>query len=579
MKLTTKMMKNNVILTICCCIFAVNVFAENDSVISRNVSVEREFQPVIKSAGKINVKPEVYEPTYILQDAQYSDYSNPLTTDFNMTTLGYSETNFTRPRPMNGFLRGGFGHIMTQADFHYKMQEKRNTAFDIDVNHLGQWGLKTLVDSRFGFGFAKNFQVLQLYFGAEGSNKYYTRYGKYYTGDNSKAYDVRFKDLNAPDDKQSLWKASAKLGIASLNDKETKYMIEAGYAAFIVPNMAVEHQVNTKGMFDWATDAHHVGLNFRMQNNIYHIEDNICATMDTAVYKQGMEKDFIHIAPYYAYHGKRVRLHAGINLDIMLGKGDTILPSPDVRFEADLTKDWLTLFAEATGYRSSGSLEGYLNQNRYLDIIPGITSMHTSPYCPINAVVGFHIRPHKDLLIDIHAGYNLTKNDAVWRAGNVGKGYFDWGYCDTKHWTIGGKLNYHYQDIVNVSLSGDYYVWTIGDIDFYDMLKTNSTVYDRPKWDLRLRVDGRIDAKWTIYSDNYFAGKRLALVQTEGVFKDEELRPTIDLNLGVQYNINKWLACYLQLNNYLGFGKLKYEAFYGYESQGINFLAGVSWAF
>ena len=82
-----------------------------------------------------------------------------------------------------------------------------------------------------------------------------------------------------------------------------------------------------------------------------------------------------------------------------------------------------------------------------------------------------------------------------------------------------------------------------------------------------------------LYSDNYFAGKRMAMVQRDDVMEDRELRPMIDMNLGVQYSINKWLACYMQLNNYLGFGKLKYDIFYGYESQGINFLAGVTWSF
>jgi hypothetical protein len=97
-------------------------------------------------------------------------------------------------------------------------------------------------------------------------------------------------------------------------------------------------------------------------------------------------------------------------------------------------------------------------------------------------------------------------------------------------------------------------------------------VYDRPNWDIKARLDVHIDSKWSIYSDNYFAGNRLAHT-TQG---DQSIAPIISLNIGGQYAVNRWLVAYLQLNDYL---HRRSEYFYGYHSQGIHFLAGVKFKF
>ena len=118
-------------------------------------------------------------------------------------------------------------------------------------------------------------------------------------------------------------------------------------------------------------------------------------------------------------------------------------------------------------------------------------------------------------------------------------------------------------------------------------------VYDRANWDLCLRIDGRIDKHWSLYSENRFEGSRTALVSDGTTYT---LRPIIDLNAGVEYNM--WvgkkasapsanssvlrpepkpnLTLFLQLNNWL---HRKNEYLYGYRSQGINFLVGATFRF
>ena len=172
----------------------------------------------------------------------------------------------------------------------------------------------------------------------------------------------------------------------------------------------------------------------------------------------------------------------------------------------------------------------------------------------------------------------------------VQSGDFTYFHTNYQRGKIGGQINYHKQDIVRINLYGDYYIWS-GD----------TTVYDRPSWELGLRIDGRIDQHWSIYSENKFVGDRLASVynQATNTYTDHILRPVIDLNLGVEYNM--WvgklrdagkpgyrdsgvlkpepkpnLTLFFQLNNWL---HRKNELYYGYRSQGINFLAGLTFRF
>ena len=159
-------------------------------------------------------------------------------------------------------------------------------------------------------------------------------------------------------------------------------------------------------------------------------------------------------------------------------------------------------------------------------------------------------------------------------------------YADYQRGKVGGQLNYHLQDVLRINLSGDYYFWS-----------SATKVYDRPYWEVALRIDGRIDKNWSLYSDNHFAGDRLALSYDGTNYTEHYLRPVVDLNLGLQYDM--WvgkastmhgrsdsgvlrpepkpnLTLFFQLNNWLHH---KNEYYYGYRSQGINFLLGATYRF
>ena len=583
------------------------LFAQQDSALHRSVTVERDFQPVIQAAGKIATKPAVVETKIESSQVHYSDFTAEVTPQATFNPLLSQPTRFEPGRKYNGYIRGALGHPNTLLDFGYHLDDTKNSILDVYAHHRAEWGLAALSKTNVGLNFTHTYSKCDLYFGLSGGNIFYHKYGHFY--DYSQTFGMWAKNDEAypkpytigDKDKTSLWTAEVYLGVKANAKQDVQYQVQTGYMLFAKAGAVSEHQLRTKGSFDWHSAEHHVGAQLYVQNNFLQLNDAL--GIPNSLYQKSRHN--FRIEPYYAYEGTRLRVHVGVNFDLNIGKGHQILsktenvsfaPSPHINLEAQIAKQWLTIYADIEGSLGFGSLQSYMEENRYSMIHAGIIRP-CAPYTPVDAELGFHIRPHRDVLIEIHGGYAYMMYEDFWIATANSTTVFeplnkplmagDFIHDHAENYQrgkIGGQLNYHYQDLVRVNLHGDYYIW-----------KGDTTVYDRPNWELGLRIDGRINKNWSLYSDNHFAGKRLALA-TDG---EHWLAPTIDLNLGLQYDM--WvgkvknestkgktnnnalrpepqpnLTLFFQLNNWL---HRKNEIYYGYRSQGINFLLGATYRF
>jgi len=582
-------------------LFSAMVFAQQDSALNRSVTVERDFQPVIQAAGKVSTKPSVVTTTIEPAQVEYSDYTAEVAPEASISPMLSQPTRFEAARPFNGYVRGAIGHPNTLFDFGYHKDDKKNSILDVYAHHRAEWGLAALSKTKVGMNFTHTFPTCDLYFGVNGGNIYYHKYGHFY--DYSQTFGMWEKNKTAYSNRQpftgthttSLWTAEVFIGVKANARQDVQYRAQTGYMLFSKPGAVNEHQLRTSAEFDWHSDAHHVGAKVYMQNNFLQL-GSLGEVIPDSLYSSSRHN--FRIEPYYAYEGRRIRVHVGVNLDLNIGKGHhhltnnenlSFAPSPHINLEAQIAKQWLTIYADVTGYQGLGTLQSYMEENRYSLIHAGI--IHPcAAYVPVDAELGFHIRPHRDVLIELHGGYAylmdedylIATADTITPLAPLGIkrpiGDFIHRHTNYQRGKIGGQLNYHYRDIVRINLNGDYFFWS-GD----------TTVYDRPNWKLGLRIDGRIDKHWSVYSDNHFAGSRIALA-TDG---EHVLRPIVDLDLGVQYQM--WvgskgesskhilrpepqpnLILFAQINNWL---HRKNEIYYGYRSQGINFLIGATFRF
>ena len=599
-----------------------SLFAQSDSALNRSVTVERDFQPIIQAAGKVSTKPAVVETNIEPTPIEYSHYTASVQPTATFNPLLSQPTRFEPTAPYKGYVRGAVGHPNTLFGFGYHLDDGKNSILDVHAGHHAEWGTATLSKSKLGLNFKHTFSTCDLYFGVEGGNIYYNKYGHWYDyatfyttnrdfggwEKNEVAYAKKVPAIDR--DLTSLWTAEAFVGVRSNPKQDIQYKVQTGYMLFSKPGAVSEHQIRTHGSVDWSSEAHHVGANIYVQNNFRQLRNALAEAIPDSLCHN------IHnfrIEPYYVYEGKRVRVHVGVNLDLNLGRGQNELsgvenlsfaPSPHINLEAQIAKQWLTIYADIEGSHGFGTLQDYMEENRYRLIHQGIIEPHAASYTPVDAELGFHIRPYRDLLFEIHGGYAYMIHQDVWVANAdsasiaiggvnkkmVGAGDFTYFHTNYQRGKVGGQINYHLRDILRINVNGDYYFWS-GD----------TTVYDRPNWELAVRIDGRIDKHWSVYSDNKFVGGRKALVYNGATdtYTEHMLRPILDCNLGVEYNM--WvgskgerlkvkgekdqilrpepkpnLTLFLQLNNWLHH---KNELFYGYRSQGINFLLGATYRF
>jgi hypothetical protein len=360
-----------------------------------------------------------------------------------------------------------------------------------------------------------------------------------------------------------------------------QYRIQTGYTAFIPSHWAVEHHAKSHVDLWWSNTTHSAGVKAYIQNTFYTPTDTLLATSP---------RHAIRVEPFYEYANKHIRLHVGVNLNMNIGTGELLstvenlsfAPSPNVKFEWNMMDNIFHVYANATGHYGLGSLEEYLGYNRYLNMRQGFAWQTPRDYTPVDAQVGFKIRPAKTLLIDVYGGYayihSACNMQAVMQEDAID--YLLW-QSTYQRWKVGASLHYHFRDIVEVNMGGNYYFYQQDHIPSMDPTEPyfqenrvkGTNIFDRPNWDAYARIEAHIDSKWSIYSENYLVGSRRAYVAP---YRSATLRPIISLNLGGQYAINRWLLVYLQLNDYLN---RKDEIFYGYKSQGIHFLAGVKWKF
>ena len=141
--------------------------AQQDSVLNRSVTVERDFQPVIQAAGKVATKPAVVETTIEPAPIEYSEYTADVTPSSSLHPLLSQPTRFAAGDEYHGYIRAALGHPNTLFDFGYTLDDGKKSILDVYAHHHAEWGLAALSKTKLGLDFTHKFSTCDLYFGLD----------------------------------------------------------------------------------------------------------------------------------------------------------------------------------------------------------------------------------------------------------------------------------------------------------------------------------------------------------------------------------------------------------------------------
>ena len=154
----------------------------NAQTVDQNVTVEREYKPVIQDAGKISSVPEVMDPNAEKIAAKYTEFNLPLPVSQNIHTLSAAELGHQqRKNPNDAFIRMGIGNYFNNAvDFALPVIKKTDLRLDLKLNHMATFSQETHSSTNASLVLDKYFKKANLYSGIGLGHEYFNYYGNEY---------------------------------------------------------------------------------------------------------------------------------------------------------------------------------------------------------------------------------------------------------------------------------------------------------------------------------------------------------------------------------------------------------------
>lgn len=568
----------------------------NDSIIKKSVTVERDFVPEIQPAGKIESPPAVVEPQRTVLDAVYSDFTSPLSLGGNVhplsaATLLYAHRVSDRP----GFARLAVGFYPNSiADFAYPLIDRSDMRLDAVIKQRGTYNSKYSMITTAQLNFDKYFENLTLFSGFNAGYQGVKYYGMNFNeaaeelyfsrlikNDENVTYYaldfpnniVKIKDLDDLPQFAHFFRVGANLGVRSAENAENwRYLARLKYGLFRNTAGVTEHFFNTSGQLSFIFNENRIGIDVELYNAFYNSKQKI----DFFENKNNNKYAVLVASPYFEFNQlENFNVRLGVLAAIPFAGGGGLKFAPDIRLEWKPMPKTLKIYAGLTGKYKVNSMSDIFYENPYL--APQVRVEDT--YTPMEIYAGLLIKPTAGLLFDIFADYSIINNDYFfvnqsysYLQGNVYpqqplpttpdytifSNRFNVVYSRSNLLTIGGRVSYTYKDIFNFEFSGKH---------FSGPLKKEDFPWQRPEFDFNLNTSYRIIKDVNLSLTGYYQGNIMAKLGSYAA----EMKNRIDLNLSVSYTYSQWLTLFLTGNNLLN---SKYDIYFGYQVQGINAMIG-----
>lgn len=551
------------------------VAQEKDSTLNRTVVVEQEYAPDIQDASKINVLPQVEDPTVSKKEVEYATTSFPATSIPAGVMNPYTAKEVQK-NSLPGYVRAGYGNygnldVLANYLFRFSAQDKLNLRFQMDgmdgkldnlpplSAQIPTWEAyyyrtRANVDythqfDKFNLNFGGNFGLSNFNFLPESIN----RKQKFTSGDVHTSLD--FLNETAPlqfnaEANLMFYDRQHNIGYATDPDSELK-----------------ETLLRIKGLVTGAiNDQQTINIALAMNNFWYG-----GATKDQET-GQEFFKNYttLLLNPYYELNSDNWKLHLGANVDLSFGFDKAFRVSPDVKAQY-VFSDSYVLYAHATGGKLLNDFRRSEEVCPYALFAQPVEDAIIRPYDTyeqINGTLGFKASPTPGLWFNLYGGYQDLKNDLSYSSQRMPRAtdsqyLLAFAQGHTHNVYAGAGVSYSYKDYLSLSARYTYRDW--GAKDGYEYL-------------LRIKPESELAVNIHIH---LFSPLRMNIGYDYVVHKDVKVAPPqmpdiSNLHLDVAYNVFKGVSIYARVNNLLN---KEYQYYLTYPTEGFNFLGGLSFQF
>ena len=587
---------------------------EQDERLVREMTLEREYDPTIQDANKVNRLPEVREPDVTKRSIEYSPFTIAANPDKEIIVLPSGDIMTAIPyNHRRGYFHFGGGmYTNLSGDFGYHLlnDEKDKLNFYLshrstngNIEYVQQEGFKqkaVLNDNIGGIDFKHYFAPSVLRLGANYTYSMFNYYGwplgfyASYPGylsdwpDPSTVTDLQTNQVN-----QTI---NAYAGIQSNEYAYTGYLLDFDFVRF-------SQKYGLHKVFEGISENNYtlrLGFNSRFGagNQLAGLTGKLNYFTYTYPAYYGLQsdslgyKDYIEatVTPYYRIEGETWKAQLGVNLMMTTVDSAKFFLSPNVSIEAEIA-DKTVFYVNAGGEIQSNDAYGLSKRNRYMDY-----SFITKPSRTwLDATLGIRTGVVPGLWFDIFAGYKITENEAFfvpaykeiypyvlsfysYDPGVRFRNLYQIYQLDASLFRAGISLKYMYKKTVDFSLKGVYNQWSLSAGDGMTGNYDDTKAYGRPAIEVNADLTIRPVKPLALTLGYYLGSDRYTLlsgVNEMDIFYSQEIKmkDINDLNFTASWNFNQTFGAYLKLNNLLF---EQQELHYGYPLQGFNAMVGIN---
>lgn len=562
-----------------------------DTTIERNVDVVKEYNPVIKDAGKISTMPELKPIETKKKETTYSVWTTP----YNVKPCELLPLDYALAQPMGKrsdkqhFARiGGGNYSSILGEFYTPVFQQQNTSLDLDLKHRSSFGkvklspdnyapltgemmskaLDTDTKAKLRFNTAlRHSKELSSFFAADYDGFRY--YG--YDDAMQDLYNRGYDEADNEEFKQHILNIDANVRFKTKEFiGKWRYDFQTNYQLFSNNDGLSEHTILTNLFGGYRMDNYTVGLKFDMYNITMGLPDN-GGYYDFENADNMNSYTVLKLTPNVVFNGEVGSINIGIKTAFGLGQGKKGTVCPDIFGTVKLKENIAYLYACVTGDYDVNNIRKVTKENKYLapDVRPEDT------YTPIDVYAGVRVKVAKRVDMDVYGGYKIINNPYFFvnkMRNTIVNGdtvpvmtrQFDVVYeKNAGVFNAGVSLGYHYKERLDMGFDAIVNKWALEKAEY---------AWQKPDWKLDYHASYRFTNSLRFNMGYRFEGGRYALVNGEAV----EMRNAHDFNLGADYKFMNWLDIFLKFDNMFNQG---YQSWYGYDCHGFNFLAGLSFYF
>lgn len=561
-----------------------------DTTVNRKVQIEKDYEPEIGTHKRANIDLVVEKPKVEPAQTEYSHYTISMKPEQQATTINATkpcDTTLNHETPRKGFARLGFGPYWVEMfDFWYPILNSKEGYFDVGVHHNGELQpandkheAKHYLNTGIDINFNKSFNPGTLYLNLGYQNEWFNYYGDNDLGPDSYQYvnvenQPIYRNQLMPAH-QSLNRIAFTLGMRSNGLLPSNWFYDASlaYNVLTTANRLQEHQIRGDVNTGMMVGMHRLNINLTMLGILYGSQSWEGQTPLTEVFypTNHSNNGVVTFAPSYQMHWKNLNVNLGVKANFAFVQHRPIAVSPDVKIDYTVS-DIVNFFGGITGDYQIHSLWNMLNENRYYAVE---NAAYNNTYIPIDAFVGFKLKPIKGLNITADFHYEMMKDAAFYRNNDylgVDNIYhysnnFVADHADANLFTIGVKASYNYNERFLVYAAMRYNKWQVND--------SLVLAWHKPTWEFALGAQARIYKGLSANIDFvYHSPSKNNLGRNINEQSLVEVGPMYDLNLGVDYQFERNWSLFLQLNNLVAIGGINYQPWYGYNTIGFNAMVG-----